>query len=226
MTLLGPYIPPEHLSEHKFLRICSLPKYPSHVYFNIPESCRRGGTFVFGFQHEKGIVLESELVPCPEALTSLSQYPGRYIDSYRWFYSSCSLAGIREITVCRRPLKIRSYGSGPSAAVTGMLVRYCTGLVVSVGQVRLDSLGEPIAIAADTNSLGIRVGRVGQNCRTIADINVYPESMSSVWTDVIMVPQKGTLIWWFLPTTSLLQHYDDGRVSLLCRSSKLRTVIL
>jgi hypothetical protein len=174
--------------------------------------------------HEGGIVLENVQVPCPQALISLSPYPARYVDGYAWFYSSCSLAGIQEITVCRRPLKAQSCNAGPSGAVIGMLIRYRTDLVVSVGQVRLDSMGEPIAVA-DTNELGIQVGRVGQKY-LIADINVYPENLSSVWADVIMVPRKGTLIWWFLPSTSLLQHYENGRVSPLFRSRGLRTVLL
>lgn len=110
------------------------------------------------------------------------------------------------------------------AIVIGMLVRYGTDHVVSIGQVRLDSMGEPIAVA-DTNELGIQVGRVGQKY-LIADINVYPENLSSVWADVIIVPREGTLIWWFLPCTSLLQHYENGRVSRLFRSRGLRTLLL
>jgi hypothetical protein len=102
-----------------------------------------------------------------------------------------------------------------------MLVRYGTDLVVSVGQVRLDSMGEPIAVA-DTNRLGIKVGRVGQESVTIADINVYPESLSSVWDDVIMVPPEGTLIWWFIPFASRLEHHNNGRASRLCGSRRLR----
>jgi hypothetical protein len=260
MALLGPYIPFPHLSEHKFHRICSLPsEFPSQVYFNVPESCRKGRVSVIGCHmkkvdsplrpphgrsppqrdatsgfiegrsgtpgHEGGIVLENVQVPCPEALISLSPYPARYVDEYPWYYSSCSLAGIEEITVCRRPLKARSCDGGPSRAVIGMLVRYGTDLVVSVGQVRLDSMGEPIAVA-DTNRLGIKVGRLGQKSVTIADINVYPESLSSVWADVIMVPPEGTLIWWFIPFASRLEHHNNGRVSRLCGSRRLRELLL
>lgn len=223
----GGYIPPTDIRHYSFLDICTLrPQTPETIFFNVPESTNTLEVSVIGFDTMTSITLRNQPVQCPQALGPLAPYPWKQNISQPWHFSTCSLLDIQEIRLCERFSVGQQPHPCPARVVIGMIVQYCSGLQVAIGQVRLDSLTTIIRVdrGVDQAVLALVIGSVGDTCRFLSGFDILPQMQDAGLT--LKMPLRGSLIWWFRAYSYIIQHHDaDGRITRVFRSRGLRKIL-
>ncbi|KAI1500052.1 hypothetical protein F5X99DRAFT_430004 [Biscogniauxia marginata] len=184
----------------QFDRVYSPPETPTRIFFNTWDS----------LQDEKEIKFLAYSNPEPPAPRPLpiSAIPIWPVQNTRynelWYYSSCAMRGITEITLCvNRNL--------PHKPITGMLLRYEDGHKACVGQMRLDWTLRPIVVG-QAGKLRIGSLRTEKRFLYVAIISVRErvDRDDCSWLDV---PWHGTLEWWFSLRNTVIRYSKVERNS-------------
>jgi hypothetical protein len=136
----------------------------------------------------------------PPSLTPLVERPLSIRDKHPWFYTSCSMDDVVEVTCCRH-----CRAADNTAEITGMLLRYAGGGRACVGQYRPDRAASPIR-ADSAQTLSLRLIPVGEFARRVDEVRLRDAASrppDASWMDV---PLSGRLEWWFSLGQSWLSH--------------------
>ncbi len=179
----------------KWTYLCSLPKDPTDIYFNLSPN---------GI-HQLAI---KQPVFCknPTPLQMPTPYPRPYrhgIGDY--FYSAASLGQVVEITPCRRQL-------GTYTPIVGLLFRYADGHRASIGEFRMDCLGETLRVDQAQN-LHLGFARAEKIHPHVARLELsHPRETGSLYW--LCMPWTGKLEWWFCFGHCKVYHEDQESPSL------------
>jgi hypothetical protein len=126
----------------------------------------------------------------PAAPTPLSAYPEakRFYEDY--YYTSAALDDVAVVIPCRRQI-------AGTEVITGLLLRDASGHTSCVGQVRLDSLGDPIEVPVHPpQKLGFSFSSTKWGGHSVSGVVVAPpsEMEGTTW---LVLPFRGLLEWWF-----------------------------
>lgn len=163
---------------------------PASFYFNLHWSGARELVF-------NGPVIP-QLVPAilPRPF---SPYPrSTSYETFMWSYAL--LDCVASLRPCRqRRLEVE--------VVSGLVLQYEDGTTTTVGEVRLDCMGDRIAIDSACVWLGF-LATEGFPCVTAIEVT-QPANDTLTWFEV---PMTGRLEWWY--TVRQLQVWHDGRTSM------------
>lgn len=175
----------------------------------------RRGVCVMGFDTSASIELQNRRVECPQKLRPLGpdnpepEDLSNFHGVCPWYFSSCSLLDIQELRLCERP---NHYCHG--RVVIGMMVRYRSGLQVTIGQVRLDSLRTTLRIdpGEDQAALAFQVvttsAGLPRGGGIISGLDVLSHMRDST-PAMKVVPLKGSLTWWFREFSCVIDYQDE-----------------
>lgn len=125
--------------------------------------------------------------PRPGSLTPATPFSGTQSNE-PWFFSSCSVNDITEITLCRDISLCHK-------PIIGMQVLYSSGHKACVGQFRFDRTFERITV--EEGCKGLHIGQMTKDrFLYVADVMVYPPCNPSKLCWVYM-HWGGDLEWWF-----------------------------
>ncbi len=166
--------------------ICSLPKDPTEIYYNLsPAGIRQLAVKQPTFDKEhRGM-----------RLVTSSPNPGGLAN---YFYSSASLSQVVEITLCREEHSL----------IAGLLFRYTDGHRASVGEFRMDCIGETLQVDPRRNLLYLGFAKAEKVLPHVARLELsLPREMGSLrW---LRIPWRGTLDWWFCFRTCKVYYGDQ-----------------
>lgn len=127
---------------------------------------------------------------------ALQPVHGSLTGDINWYYSSCRLSDVVEITPCRAQRK----DSGP---IIGMLLRYRDNRRGCLGQYRLDWTTQPLQVSSKYLNIGLLAAGTGE--QQVIELAVGTESIHDSYT-WRQIPWSGTLEWWFLKNVCVLSH--------------------
>ncbi len=189
--MFGCYSPPVQGVE--FACIHTPPRRESRVYFNTCDSLPDKEIKYLAFED----ISHPAVRPYPESLVPASPFSGTQYNE-PWFFSSCSLKGVIEITLCRS-------SSLSYTPISGMLVQYTDGHRACLGQLRFDWALETVHMEQNTG-LYIGSGRTRKRFAYVAEVTAHPPSDRSKlsWMDVHW---DEILEWWFSSRHSIVRHF-------------------
>lgn len=122
-----------------------------------------------------------------------------------WYYSSCRLSDVVEITPCRKA----------NGLIIGMLLRYSNDHRECVGQYHLDRTTRSLQVSSKYLNIGLHAAGTGQ--QQVMELAVDTElfQASCAWKQI---PWSGTLDWWFrvdvcVPHHPQMRDIIDGSVT-------------
>ena len=182
----------------KWTYICSLPKDPTDIYFNLsPNGIHQLAV--------KQPVFYKELEPLEMPAPSPHPYRRSMVD---YFYSAASLQQVVEITPCWRCL-------GKYAAVVGLLLRYADGRQTCVGEFRMDCIGETLPVGhAQGFYLGfVRAERIPPHIAKL-ELSHPQEEVGAMKVHWLSLSWTGKLEWWFCFGHSKVYYKDQESPTL------------
>lgn len=168
----------------------------------------RGKPASFYFDlHQLGareLVFKGPVVARPRPTISpspLSPYPkSTQFEAFMW--SSAALDGVISLRQCHRQ---RSHSLN---MVSGLELQYEDGSMTTVGEVRLDSLGDQTNISSSCVWLGFLATHEGYPYITAIEA-AHPTQNEVTW---FQVPLTGRLEWWY--SSQQCQVWHEGRASM------------
>lgn len=190
--MLAAHIPPPFLQHFRIRRIYTPPKSTSQIFFNHWASLDFSQISLMGFEQAQP---SRPTLDYPQALTPLSNPP----NSTLWYYSTCSLVNVIEITPCYNRRKQHH-------PIIGLLLRYRNGHQSCIGQYRIDWTSQPMKVIGNQMQVAFENG---ENYGEILALNVNVLKTIDIRHLARMnIPWSGTLDWWFTDKDCRLSHVD------------------
>ena len=123
-----------------------------------------------------------------------------------YFYSAASLQHVVEITTCRRRI-------GTYTAIVGLLLRYASGHRASVGEFRMDCIGETLRVDI-TQNLYLGFARAEKIPPHVARLELSSPGEKMGPLHWLCMGWTGKLEWWFHFGHSKLYYGDQESPSL------------
>lgn len=125
----------------------------------------------------------------------LSQYPrSTFFETY--FYSAASLDSVDTIVPCQRYIR-------GGRRIIGLLLKFLEGRQSYVGQIRLDSLDNPLQAYSHQN---LWIGFSPEDHRPLVSALTLSEPSLTEGLSWFKVQLRGTLEWWFSLKQCQLHH--------------------
>jgi hypothetical protein len=187
----------DHINEEKCIR-----------YLGVGNGANDGGSYSRSREPRSPPANENQSLRqdrYPPSLTPLVERPLGLRDKHPWFYTSCPMHDVVEITCCRRCRAANDADADAAADITGMLLRYAGGGRACVGQYRPDRAASPIR-ADSTQTLSFRLVPVGEYARRVDEVRLRGAASRQPDASWMDVPWSGRLEWWFSLGQSWLSH--------------------